>query len=33
MAELLPPRYNARTTLQEDVKAGKNEIDFVLTSK
>jgi hypothetical protein len=33
LPELLPPRYNAQTTLQEDVKAGKNEIDFPLTSK
>ncbi len=31
--ELLPPRYNAQTTLSADVKAGDNEMNFALTSK
>lgn len=31
--ELLPPRYHAQTTLQEDVRRGNNVIDFLLTSK
>jgi hypothetical protein len=30
--ELLPPRYNAQTTLSADVKAGDNEINFALAS-
>ena len=29
--ELVPPQYNARTTLTADVKSGHNEINFPLT--
>ena len=31
--ELLPPRYNVQTTLQADVKAGENEINFALRNR
>jgi hypothetical protein len=33
MVEVLPPRYNAQTELLLDVELGKNEKDFVLTTK
>ncbi len=33
-ASLLPPRYNTASTLQADVKPGRNEgVDFALTTK
>jgi hypothetical protein len=31
--EILPARYNKQTTLAADVKAGKNQRDFQLTSQ
>ena len=31
--ELLPAGYNVRTTLRRDVKAGRNEYDFTLTTR
>ncbi|WP_232100768.1 Ig-like domain-containing protein [Gimesia fumaroli] len=31
--ELLPAKYNSKTTLKADVKSGSNQIDFPLTSK
>jgi hypothetical protein len=31
--ELVPPRYNASSTLERAVQAGDNEIDFELSSK
>jgi len=31
--EILPAKYNSKTTLKAEVKAGSNTIDFPLTSK
>lgn len=31
--EILPPKYNSQTTLDAEVKAGANSIDFQLSSK
>ncbi len=31
--EILPPNYNTKTTLDAEVKAGANSIDFPLSSK
>jgi hypothetical protein len=31
-AEIVPPRYNQNTTLEAEVKAGDNTLDFALTT-
>lgn len=33
IVEMIPPRYNTRSTLERDVKPGKNTLDFELTTK
>lgn len=32
-SQSIPDKYGAKTTLKEDVKAGRNTFDFALTSK